>query len=272
MNRQDIFNQIKEKRSFLCVGLDTDINRIPSHLLDNADPVLEFNKRIIDATKDLCIAYKLNTAFYESNGEKGWRSLEKTLGYIPSNIFTIADAKRGDIGNTSRMYASAFLQNMNFDSITINPYMGVDSVTPFLEFKDKWVILLALTSNIGSKDFQFFTSSENKALYEEVLESSQKWATKDNMMYVVGATQVDMLANVRKYIPDHFLLIPGIGSQGGSLDDVVKYGMTKECGLIVNSSRALIYAGEGLDFASKTRTATEAIQSQMDILLKKSGI
>ena len=272
MNRQDIFNQIKEKRSFLCVGLDTDINRIPSHLLDNSDPVFEFNKRIIDATQDLCIAYKLNTAFYESNGVKGWKSLEKTLDYIPSNIFTIADAKRGDIGNTSRMYASAFFKNINFDSITINPYMGVDSVTPFLEFKDKWVILLALTSNIGSKDFQFFTSSKNKALYEEVLELSQEWGTKDNMMYVVGATQVNMLANVRKYMPDHFLLIPGVGSQGGNLDDVVKYGITKECGLIINSSRALIYAGEGINFASQTRIATADIQSQMDILLKKSGI
>ena len=272
MNRKDIFNQIKDKRSFLCVGLDTDVNRIPSHLLDNSDPVFEFNKRIIDATQDLCIAYKLNTAFYESNGTKGWQSLEKTLEYIPSNIFTIADAKRGDIGNTSKMYASAFFQNIDFDAITVNPYMGVDSVTPFFAFKDKWVILLALTSNIGSKDFQFFTSSNDKALYEEVLESSQKWGTQDNMMYVVGATQVDMLANVRNYIPDHFLLIPGIGSQGGSLDDVVKYGITKECGLIVNSSRALIYAGEDLDFASKTRAATEDIQSKMDILLRQSGI
>ncbi|MEE2953960.1 MAG: orotidine-5'-phosphate decarboxylase [Bacteroidota bacterium] len=272
MNKKDIFNQIKNKRSFLCVGLDTDISRIPSHLLKTSDPIFEFNKSIIDATQDLCIAYKLNTAFYESNGVEGWKSLEKTLDYIPSNIFTIADAKRGDIGNTSKMYASAFFKNINFDSITVNPYMGADSVVPFLEFKNKWVILLALTSNEGSSDFQFFKSSNKKVLYEEILDKSRAWGTEDNMMYVVGASQANMLSNIRKYVPNHFLLIPGVGIQGGNLEDIVKYGITEKCGLIVNSSRALIYAGDGLDFTVKTRAETEKIQHQMDVLLNTAGI
>lgn len=272
MNKKDIFNQIKEKRSFLCVGLDTDIKKIPEHLLKEEDPIFEFNRRIIDNTHDLCIAYKLNIAFYESQGVQGWKSLEKTLAHIPSNIFTIADAKRGDIGNTCKMYASAFFENMSFDSITINPYMGSDSVKPFLEFSNKWVILLALTSNKGSLDFQTLKTLEGDKLYEKVLSVSRSWGSDDNIMYVIGANKAEELVNIRSYIPNHFLLIPGIGAQGGSLEDVVKFGITSECGLIVNSSRALIYAGTQKDFAEQTRFETQNIQKRMDTLLSKHGI
>jgi orotidine-5'-phosphate decarboxylase len=220
MNREELIRQIKSKRSFLCVGLDTDIKKIPNHLLDSDDPVFEFNKQIIDSTKDLCVAYKPNIAFYESLGVSGWNSLQKTLDYIPEDFFTIADAKRGDIGNTSNMYARAFFENMNFDSVTVAPYMGSDSVTPFLEFEDKWAIVLALTSNKGGLDFQKIEDKNGKQLFEQVLETSKSWGTDRNMMYVVGATRSEQLSEIRKIIPNHFLLVPGVGAQGGSLQDV----------------------------------------------------
>ena len=246
MNRQELIAQIKEKKSLLCVGLDTDVNKIPTHLLDCADPIFEFNKEIIDATQAYTVAYKPNTAFYESKGLQGWQSLERTIDYINSEypeIFTIADAKRGDIGNTSKMYAEAFLNQLNFDSVTVAPYMGRDSVTPFLEFKNKWVILLGLTSNIGSADFQHLTAGKSEEkLFERVLKTSQEWADSDRMMYVVGATQADALQAIRKIIPDHFLLVPGVGAQGGSLQEVSENGMNASCGLLVNSSRGIIYA------------------------------
>ncbi|MBL4623695.1 MAG: orotidine-5'-phosphate decarboxylase, partial [Flavobacteriales bacterium] len=241
MTRQELVSQIKAKKSFLCVGLDTDINKIPKHLLDTEDPIFEFNKAIIDATKDVAIAYKPNLAFYESLGSKGWMSLEKTIEYIPDNIFTIADAKRGDIGNTSKLYARAFFENMNFDSVTVAPYMGHDSVGPFLEFDNKWVILLALTSNEGALDFQFLQLDVDKRkLHEKVLLTSQNWGTIENMMYVVGATRGESIGEIRKLVPDHFLLVPGVGSQGGNLEEVAKYGLNKDCGLLVNSSRGII--------------------------------
>ncbi|MDQ3046003.1 MAG: orotidine-5'-phosphate decarboxylase [Bacteroidota bacterium] len=276
MTREELFNNIKRKKSFLCIGLDTDITKIPKHLLNNEDPVFEFNKQIVDATKDLCVSYKPNTAFYESNGSKGWISLEKTIHYINEtcpDIFTIADAKRGDIGNTSKMYAKAFLENMNFDSITVAPYMGEDSVKPFMEYKDKWVILLALTSNSGSSDFQILSvnaSSENQnpaLLYHQVLESSKKWSSPETMMYVVGATRSEMLSDIRKIIPDSFLLVPGVGAQGGSLEEVAKFGMNKQCGLLVNSSRGIIYAGVNDDFADAARAEALKLQNEMSTLL-----
>lgn len=272
MNRQEIINQIQEKRSFLCIGLDTDIKKIPSHLLDNDDPVFEFNKQIIDATKDLCVAYKPNIAFYESMGISGWNSLNKTLDYIPKDIFTIADAKRGDIGNTSRMYARAFFENMNFDAVTIAPYMGEDSVTPFLDFQDKWAIILALTSNKGGLDFQTIKSEKGKPLFEQVLESSIGWGTDRDVMYVVGATRTQQLALVRKIIPNHFLLVPGVGAQGGSLEAVAKYGMNDDCGLLVNSSRGIIYACSDLDFAKRAREEAKKLQYKMNVLLSEKGI
>ena len=272
MNRKEIIFQIKEKKSFLCIGLDTDIERTPANLLELEDPVFEFNKQIIDATKDLCVAYKLNIAFYECMGAKGWVSLQKTLDYIPNNIFTISDAKRGDIGNTSSMYARAFFKNMNFDSITVAPYMGEDSIAPFLEFKDKWVVLLALTSNKGGLDFQKIESKDGKKLFEQVLETSQNWGTKENMMYVVGATRAEELAEIRLIIPNHFLLVPGVGAQGGSLSDVAKYGMSKDCGLLVNSSRSIIYAGSGPDFAEKARFEAMKLQQEMAIILSEAGL
>jgi len=275
MTREQLFENIKKKRSFLCIGLDTDITKIPQHLLKSEDPVFEFNKQIIDATHDLCVAYKPNTAFYEATGVKGWISLEKTINYINKNckdIFTIADAKRGDIGNTSKMYAKAFLETLNFDSITVAPYMGEDSVTPFLEYKNKWVILLALTSNNGAEDFQTLKLTELQtpnSLYQHVLQTSQKWGNADNMMYVVGATQAKMLRDIRELIPDNFLLVPGVGAQGGSLQEVAQYGMNKQCGLLVNSSRGIIYAGSGEDFADKAREETMKLQKEMEGLLKK---
>ena len=268
MTKQELIAQIKQKQSFLCIGLDTDINKIPSHLLSLEDPVFEFNKQIIDATKDLCVAYKPNIAFYESLGLSGWKSLEKTLNYIPKNIFTIADAKRGDIGNTSNMYAKAFFKNMLFDSITVAPYMGKDSVMPFLDYKNKWAIVLALTSNKGGLDFQKIESKEGTLLFEQVLATSSKWGTTENMMYVVGATRIEELSRIRKIIPNHFLLVPGVGAQGGSLKEVAKYAMNKDCGLLVNSSRGIIYAGSKKDFAKKAQAEAKKLQVQMSKLLK----
>jgi orotidine-5'-phosphate decarboxylase len=272
MTREELIVQIKKKQSFLCVGLDTDLEKVPNHLLKLEDPVFEFNKQIIDMTKDFCVAYKTNIAFYESIGVNGWISLQKTLDYIPKNIFTIADAKRGDIGNTSNMYAKAFFENMNFNSITVAPYMGSDSVTPFLEFENKWAIVLALTSNVGGFDFQTIKSENEKALFEEVLETSQKWGTIENMMYVVGATRAEQLTQIRNIIPNHFLLVPGIGVQGGNLRQVAKYGMNSDCGLLVNSSRGIIYKGKGIDFAEKAREEAQKLQQEMTMLLSEKGI
>lgn len=270
MNRNELINQIKIKRSFLCVGLDTDIKKIPTHLLDFEDPIFEFNKQIIDSTKDLCVAYKPNIAFYESMGVSGWNSLQKTLDYIPNDVFTIADAKRGDIGNTSNMYAKAFFENMNFDAITVAPYMGSDSITPFLEYENKWVIVLLLTSNKGGLDFQKRENQNGKQLFTEILETSSKWGSEQNMMYVVGATRAEQLSDIRAIIPNHFLLIPGVGAQGGSLQDVARYGMNKDCGLLVNSSRSIIYAGDGVDFSTKARIEAQKLQEQMAILLSEN--
>ena len=272
MNRQKLIFQIKQKQSFLCVGLDTDIKKIPVHLLALEDPVFEFNKLIIDATKEFCVAYKPNIAFYESRGLSGWTSLQKTLDYIPKDIFTIADAKRGDIGNTSSMYAKAFFKNMNFDAVTVAPYMGKDSVTPFLEFEDKWAIVLALTSNKGGLDFQTFKNENGKQLFEQVLETSQTWGTDENMMYVVGATRAEQLSEIRSIIPNHFLLVPGVGEQGGNMQDVAKYGMNSDCGLLVNSSRGIIYAGNDVDFAAKAGNEAQKLQQEMAILLSAKGI
>ncbi|MES2138365.1 MAG: orotidine-5'-phosphate decarboxylase [Bacteroidota bacterium] len=278
MTREELFSTITKKKSFLCVGLDTDITKIPAHLLKTEDPVFEFNKQIIDATHDLCVSYKPNMAFYETQGAKGWISLEKTINYINQkykDVFTIADAKRGDIGNTSKMYAKAFLETLNFDSITVAPYMGEDSVTPFLEYKNKWVILLALTSNKGAFDFQtngiesIVENGRGMKLFEKVIETSKKWSTPDNMMYVVGATKAEMLMDIRKMIPDSFLLVPGVGAQGGSLHDVAKYGMNKQCGLLVNSSRGIIYASAAEDFAEKAREEALKLKKEMEILLQE---
>ena len=264
MNKKELVNQIKEKKSFLCIGLDADIKKIPKHLLTFEDPVFEFNKRIIDETKDLCVAFKLNIAFYESNGIDGWKSLMKTIEYIPNDVFTIADAKRGDIGNTSSMYAKTFFESMDFDSITVNPYMGSDSVEPFLNFKNKWVILLALTSNTGSQDFQKIIDKNNIKLYENVIEKSSKWAGNERIMYVIGATQSQSLKEIRKIIPNHFLLVPGIGAQGGSLTEVIENGLNSDYGLLINSSRSIIYSSKDLDFASSARKAAIQIKLEME--------
>ena len=275
MNRQELFDNIRRKQSFLCVGLDTDIKKIPEHLLDGAEPVFNFNKAIIDATADLCVAYKPNLAFYECLGVKGWQVLEKTVRYIRQNYpdqFIIADAKRGDIGNTSAMYARSFFEDMDIDAVTVAPYMGEDSVTPFLTYADKWVILLALTSNKGSHDFQLTEDAQGERLFEKVLRKSQQWAGDDRMMYVVGATQGRMFEDIRKVVPSHFLLVPCVVAQGGSLEEVCKYGMTKECGLIVNSSRGIIYASKGTDFAEAARRAAQEVQAQMAKELKAAGI
>ena len=274
MNREQLIDQIKAKKSFLCVGLDTDLTLIPQFLLDYEDPVLEFNKRIIDATHDLCVAYKPNSAFYESRGIVGWKSLIETSKLIPSSCLGIIDAKRGDIGNTSSMYAKAFFDpsssGMNFDAITIAPYMGSDSVKPFLAFHEKWVILLALTSNEGSKDFQFI-QSENGRLFENVIEKANTWAGNDRLMYVVGATRGEEFLSIRKHAPDHFLLVPGVGAQGGSLQEVCKYGLSPNCGLLVNSSRSIIYASSGEDFADRAREEAKKLQLEMEILLQGIG-
>ena len=275
MNRTALIQLIRRKQSFLCVGLDSELSKIPAHLLDAEDPVFEFNKQIIDATIDLTVAYKPNLAFYECLGLKGWQSLEKTMQYLnrfKDEVFTIADAKRGDIGNTSRLYAKAFLDpsvsTLNFDAITVAPYMGEDSVSPFLSYEDKWVILLALTSNKGAFDFQLFQNSDGKKLYQEVLKRSSKWGNENNMMYVVGATKAEMLADIRRIIPNHFLLVPGVGAQGGSLAEVAKYGITKDCGLLINASRSIIFASSGTDFAEKAREEALNMQQEMKALLQ----
>ena len=275
MTKQQLFEQIQKKRSFLCVGLDSSIDKIPQHLLKYENPILEFNKQIIDATKDLCVAYKPNTAFYECYGKKGWETLTETWKYIPNDIFSIADAKRGDIGNTSAMYAETFFNEasseMSFDSVTVAPYMGSDSVTPFLTFKDKWVILLALTSNAGHADFQLLEVGEDR-LFEKVIKISQTWATDEQMMYVVGATRGAAFGDVRKLAPDHFLLVPGVGAQGGDLGEVCKYGLNSQCGLLINSSRGIIYASQGEDFAERAREEALKLQQEMEQILVKAGL
>lgn len=276
MTRAELIHQIKAKRSFLCVGLDTDLTKIPEHLLDDEDPIYSFNKAIIDATADLCVAYKPNIAFYECYGIKGWQSLQKTWTALPKDCFSIADAKRGDIGNTSGRYAMAFFDEktsgLGFDSITIAPYMGKDSVTPFLDFNDKWAIVLALTSNEGSLDFQNFENKEGLQLFEQVIDKVNTWGTPDNLMYVVGATRGEGFIKIREHAPDHFLLVPGVGAQGGSLEDVCKFGMNKDCGLLVNSTRGIIYASKGRDFAERAREEAIILQKEMEVELLKAGI
>lgn len=275
MTKQQLFDNIRKKGSFLCVGLDTDLTKIPQHLRMEEDPIFSFNKAIIDATADLCVAYKPNLAFYESLGVAGWIAFEKTVRYIKENYpdqFIIADAKRGDIGNTSEMYARSFFDHLDIDSVTVAPYMGEDSVKPFLIYPEKWVIVLALTSNKGSHDFQFTTDSTGERLFEKVLRTTQKWATDDQMMYVVGATQGEMFADIRKVAPNHFLLVPGVGAQGGSLQEVVKYGINDHCGLLVNSSRQIIYADASEAFATKAREEATKLQLEMNSLLKEHGL
>lgn len=269
MTRKELVRLILKKKSFLCIGLDSDLDKIPIHLKKYDDPVFEFNKQIIDLTHNFTIAYKPNLAFYECRGVAGWQSLEKTIAYLKKfDVFTIADAKRGDIGNTSKMYAKAFFENLDFDAVTVAPYMGIDSVSPFLEFTDKWVILLGITSNKGASDFQFSVNKESSnRLFEDVISRSSKWGTADNMMYVVGATQASMLADIRKIVPDHFLLVPGVGAQGGSLDDVATFGINRHCGLIVNSSREIIFASGKEDFAQKSMEKALQLQGQMEQIL-----
>ena len=271
MTTQELSAQIREKKSFLCIGLDVDLDKIPTYLLKEEDPIFAFNKAIIDATHHLCVAYKPNTAFYEAYGIKGWQSLEKTIQYLNSNypeIYTIADAKRGDIGNTSTMYAKAFFEDLAFDSVTVAPYMGKDSVEPFLAFKDKHTIMLALTSNEGAFDFQ--TKEVNgKQLYKEVLETSKGWKNSENLMYVVGATKAEYFAEIRKIVPTSFLLVPGVGAQGGNLQDVCKYGLSENVGLLINSSRGIIYASKNDDFATKAAIKAEELQKQMEVILNK---
>src|SRR5687767_9206629 len=282
MTRKELTEQIFSKKSYLCIGLDTDITKIPKHLLSYADPVFEFNRRIIDATKDYCISYKINTAFYEASGVKGWETLERTVNYIPATHFKIADAKRGDIGNTSAQYAKAFFETLKFDAITVAPYMGEDSVKPFLEHKDKWTILLGLTSNSGSKDFELrklitqkeileegvhITHKDTKFLYESVLETSSQWGTPENLMFVVGATQADEFANIRKLTPDYFYLVPGVGTQGGSLKEISNKALIQDCGLIVNVSRAVIYASNSEDFADEASIIAQRYADEMSMYL-----
>jgi orotidine-5'-phosphate decarboxylase len=277
MTKQELFQNIQRKKSFLCVGLDTDVNKIPEHLFDQTeDPIFEFNKAIIDATADLCVAYKPNLAFYESIGLEGWDILERTVEYIRTNYpdqFIIADAKRGDIGNTSAMYASTFFGNMEFDSVTVAPYMGEDSVTPFLTYEGKWVTLLALTSNKGAFDFQFMKDAETgERLFEKVLKTSSKWGNDENMMYVVGATKAEMLTEVRAIVPNHFLLVPGVGAQGGSLQEVAKFGLNSSCGLLVNSSRQIIYASTEADYAAAARLEAQNVQAEMEVILSEANL
>ncbi len=278
MTRHQLVEQIFKKGSYLCVGLDTDIAKIPRHLLPGADPVFQFNKQIIDATKDLCVSYKINTAFYEARGVKGWESLERTVNYIPQEHFKIADAKRGDIGNTSSQYAKAFFETLNFDAVTVAPYMGEDSVRPFLEYNDKWAIVLGLTSNTGAKDFElqrFDTKTDlldegihiekhgTKFLYEMVLEKVSKWGSANNLMFVIGATQADEFVNIRRLTPEHFYLVPGVGAQGGSLKEISEKAMIKDCGILVNASRAIIYASDKESFAEEARVVAKQYQSEM---------
>ena len=278
MTRHQLVEQIFRKRSYLCVGLDSDIAKIPRHLLSNADPIFQFNKQIIDATKDLCVGYKINTAFYEAMGVRGWETLERTVNYIPQEHFKIADAKRGDIGNTSSHYAKAFFESLNFDAVTVAPYMGEDSVKPFLEYNDKWAIVLGLTSNVGAKDFElqrFDTKTDlldegihiekhgTKFLYEMVLEKVSRWGNTNNLMFVVGATQADEYENIRQLTPEHFYLVPGVGAQGGSLKEISEKAMTKDCGILVNASRAIIYVSGKEDFADEARMIAKQYQSEM---------
>lgn len=275
MNKQQLVSNIKAKKSFLCVGLDTDLKKIPAHLLGEEDPLFAFNKAIIDATAPYCVAYKPNLAFYECFGLKGWIAFEKTVRYIKENYpdqFIIADAKRGDIGNTSAMYARSFFEEMDIDSLTVAPYMGEDSVTPFLQYPGKWVILLALTSNKGSHDFQLMEDIQGERLFERVLRTSQQWATDEQMMYVVGATQGRLFEDIRKVVPNHFLLVPGVGAQGGSLEEVCKYGMTDECGLLVNSSRGIIYADTTEHFAEVAAEKAAELQQEMAAILEERGV
>ena len=276
MTRAALIQQIKTKKSFLCVGLDTDIAKIPQHLLDDEDPIFSFNKAIIEATEDLCVAYKPNIAFYECYGAKGWQSLQKTWEILPKECLSIADAKRGDIGNTSTRYAKAFfdqeVSGLGFDAITIAPYMGSDSVVPFLDIPEKWSIVLALTSNPGSKDFQNFRNESGVELFEYVLDKVKEWGTPDNTMFVVGATRGEAFTKVRQRVPDHFLLVPGVGAQGGSLQEVCQYGMNKDCGLLVNSTRGIIYASDGKDFAERAREEALKLQQEMQIELERAGL
>ena len=279
MNRQQLIDLIRRKQSFLCIGLDSDLAKIPRHLLSADDPLFEFNRQIIDATHDLAVAYKPNLAFYESQGSRGWRSLERTMEYLTTygeSIFTIADAKRGDIGNTSGQYARAFLDTppdgLGFDAITVAPYMGSDSVTPFLAYRNKWVILLALTSNPGADDFETQPMQNGRPLYEQVLQVSQRWGDAENMMFVVGATRAELLGEVRKLVPAHFLLVPGVGAQGGNLQEVCRHGITADCGLIINSSREIIYASGGEDFANAARQRALSLQLQMQKELERVGL
>jgi orotidine-5'-phosphate decarboxylase len=270
MTVNDIFSRIKAKQSFLCVGLDTDIRKIPACLLSAPDPVFAFNKAIIDATADCAVAFKPNLAFYEQNAEKGWTSLAKTVSYLRDaypDLFVIADAKRGDIGNTSEMYAKAFFDAMNFDAVTLSPYMGADTVTPFLKFAGKWVVLLALTSNPSAKDFQYIKDKNDKYLFENILEISKHWGDVNNTMYVAGATKAEMFVKIRQTVPDHFLLVPGVGAQGGSLQDVARYGMNSKCGLLVNASRSILYADSASNFAEAAATEARKIQQEMSKLL-----
>ena len=270
MNRQALIAQIEKKKSVLCVGLDTDINKIPEHLLSESDPIFVFNKAIIDATADFAVAYKPNIAFYESLGVKGWESLGKTIAYLNESypeVFTIADAKRGDIGNTSKMYAEAFFNAMAFDSVTVAPYMGVDSVSPFLAFEDKWVILLALTSNQGAFDFQLTENTDGEALFETVVKKAQEWATPEQLMFVLGATKTEFLERVRKAAPDSFFLVPGVGAQGGSLEDVLTKATNKDYGVLVNSTRGIIYQSKDRDFAEAARVAALELQQEMQRIL-----
>lgn len=275
MNRNQLFEQIKRKKSFLCIGLDPVLNKLPKHLLKYNDPILEFNKQLIDATHDLCVAYKPNTAFYESRGVNGWQTLVDTWKHFPKDVFTIADAKRGDIGNTSAMYAEAFFNEesaeMSFDSITVAPYMGKDSVSPFLEYKDKWVILLALTSNTGSQDFQT-KQSDNVKLYQQVIKTASTWANSDQLMYVVGATKAEEFQQIRQLAPDNFILVPGVGAQGGSLSAVCNYGLNSQCGLLINAARSIIYASDGLDFAEKAREEALILQQEMAQILTANNL
>ena len=271
MNKQALIAQIQQKKSFLCIGLDVDLDKIPTHLLTEKDPIFEFNKQIIDATHHLAVAYKPNTAFYEAYGLKGWAALGKTIDYLNTNypeIFTIADAKRGDIGNTSTMYAKAFFEDLNFDSVTVAPYMGSDSVEPFLAFKDKTTILLALTSNKGGLDFQGLKIDGNE-LYKEVIKKALTWKNSENLMFVVGATKPAYFEEIRKIVPNHFLLVPGVGAQGGNLQEVCKYGLNKDCGLLVNSARSIIYASNGLNFAKAAQLEALKLQQEMALILSK---
>ncbi len=280
MHRNILIQQIKQKQSYLCVGLDTDLTKIPKHLQQNKNAIVDFNKAIIDATKDYCVSYKINTAFYESNGSKGWEDMGATVNYIPNTHFKIADAKRGDIGNTSSQYAKAFFETLPFDAITVAPYMGEDSIRPFLDYENKWTIVLGLTSNKGAHDFEMqrlLSRKKNEGeteifLYEKVIDTVSKWGNPGNLMFVTGATQTSELKNIRKLVPENFLLVPGVGFQGGSLADVSKYGMTKNCGLLVNASRAIIYAGDGENFAEEAAIIAQQYKTEMKEYLSMAGM